>query len=192
MENPILFTLAVLAVLTTPGPTNTLLATAGAADGLRRVFLLIPAEGAGYCIGILTLRLLLGPLVATAPDVVIALRLLVGAYLLWVSWRLWTRGADQVGGRKVITARQVFVTTLLNPKVIVLGLGIIPFGVAGAWFYLAAFQVMAAVIGSLWIGGGAMLGRLAANRGRVRLVPRMGAVVLCAFAVTLVASPLLH
>jgi hypothetical protein len=61
MEDPVLFALAVLAVLGTPGPTNTLLATAGATAGLRRSLALIPAEAAGYTISILTLGLALGP-----------------------------------------------------------------------------------------------------------------------------------
>ncbi len=65
MQNPVLFALAVLG---TPGPTNTLLATAG----LRRSLPLIPAEAAGYTIAVLTL----GPVVAGAP-------LLAGALRAW-------------------------------------------------------------------------------------------------------------
>ena len=79
MENPVLFAMAVLAVLGTPGPTNTLLATAGATGGLRCSLPLIPAEAAGYTISILTLGLALGPVVAGAPLLAGALRVSVGA-----------------------------------------------------------------------------------------------------------------
>jgi threonine/homoserine/homoserine lactone efflux protein len=79
MENPLLFAVTVLAILATPGPTNTLLATAGATDGFFRAFLLIPAEALGYFIAIEFLRVALGPIVGSAPMLVVALRLLVGA-----------------------------------------------------------------------------------------------------------------
>ena len=193
MQDPLLFTLTVLAILTTPGPTNTLLATAGAADGLRRAFFLIPAEALGYFIAIQALRIVLVPLVGNAPMLVAALRLLVGAYLLWIAWRLWSRGREpMIEGQKTITAGQVFLTTLLNPKAIVFALGIIPIGVANVSLYLTAFQLFTAAVAALWMVGGAMLGRLARNQGGIGLVSRIGAVVLGAFAVTLVASPLLH
>ncbi len=193
MQNPVLFTAAVLAILATPGPTNTLLATAGAADGLRRAFLLIPAEALGYLTAILTLRLVLGPLVESFPVLLTALRIIVGGYLLWISWRLWARGAQQAtAGQKLVTAGQVFLTTLLNPKAVIFAFGIIPFGIPRASLYLIAFQLLTAGVGTLWIAGGATLGRLAGSQGTHLLVPRLGAVVLGAFAVTLVASPLLH
>jgi hypothetical protein len=67
MEDPLLFTLAVLAILGTPGPTNTLLATSGAGVGLRRSLVLLPAEACGYLISILLLGLVLGPVVAASP-----------------------------------------------------------------------------------------------------------------------------
>ena len=134
MEDPVLFTLAVLAVLGTPGPTNTLLATAGATAGLRRSLPLIAAESVGYSVSILTLGLVLGPVVAGAPVLAGALRMAVGTYLLALALRLWRHGAADLATGAVMTPRQGFVTTVLNPKAIVFALGVVPFGAGrGVW-----------------------------------------------------------
>ena len=105
MEDPVLFALAVLAVLGTPGPTNTLLATAGATAGLRRSLPLIPAEAAGYTIAVLTLGLALGPVVAGAPLLAGALRAAVGVYLLFLALRLWRRGGAALATGAVVAPR---------------------------------------------------------------------------------------
>ncbi|MFC7692453.1 hypothetical protein ACFQY5_25655 [Paeniroseomonas aquatica] len=98
MADPVLFTLAVLAILGTPGPTNSLLATAGATAGMRRSLPLIAAEAAGYALAILTIGLVLGPVMAGAPLLATALRVAVGATCCcWPSasgalaGRLWRR-----------------------------------------------------------------------------------------------------
>src|SRR6478752_3236474 len=56
MTDPVAFVLSVIALLAVPGPTNTLLATAGGLGGVRRAIALIPAEVAGYllAIGVIT------------------------------------------------------------------------------------------------------------------------------------------
>jgi threonine/homoserine/homoserine lactone efflux protein len=149
MEDPVLFALAVLAVLGTPGPTNTLLATAGATAGLRRSLPLIASEAAGYTVSILTLGLVLGPVVAGAPLLAGALRAAVGVYLLSLALRLWRRGGAALATGAVVTPRQVVVTTLLNPKAIVFALGVVPFGAGrGAWPpYMLGFLLLL-VLGS--------------------------------------------
>lgn len=81
---------------------------------------------------------------------------------------------------------------MLNPKAIIFALGIIPIGVPLIPLYLIAFQLLAAMVAALWLAGGAMLGRFAKDQGAIGLVSRIGAVVLGAFAVALVASPLLR
>jgi threonine/homoserine/homoserine lactone efflux protein len=161
MEDPVLFASLVLTVLVTPGPTNTLLAISGVADGMRRAYFVIPAEAFGYLTAILTLRAVLGPLVLNAPVLVTALRVCVGAYLVWVSWRLWTQGrAEVTKSQQTVTAGQVFLTTLLNPKSVLFALGFIPF-MARWYLYLLFFHVLAAVVAIAWMYGGAVLGRAA-------------------------------
>jgi threonine/homoserine/homoserine lactone efflux protein len=192
MEDPLLFALAVLAVLATPGPTNTLLATSGAMVGLRRSLPLVPAEAAGYGIAILTLGLVLGPVMAGQPLLAAALRAAVGAYLLMLAWRLWRRGAGAVVGAGLVRPRQLFLTTLLNPKAIVFALGIVPFGKAPVLPYMLGFLALLVTVAVGWIGLGAVLGRAAARRGIAGVVPRLGATAVAGFGVLLLVGPLLR
>jgi threonine/homoserine/homoserine lactone efflux protein len=193
MEDPTLFVLAVLTILGTPGPTNTLLATSGATAGLRASLPLVPAEAAGYLIAILAIGLALGPVVAASPLLAAALRLAVGAYLFVLAVRLWRRGgAALAAGGRVVTPRQIFTTTLLNPKAIVFALGVVPFGAARPHLYLLGFVAMLAAVALCWIGAGAALGRAAAGAGRAGVVPRLGAAAVAAFALVLVSGPLLR
>jgi threonine/homoserine/homoserine lactone efflux protein len=191
MHDPVLFALTVLLILGTPGPTNTLLATAGGTAGFRRALPLVPAEAAGYLISILTIGLALGPFIASAPAVAMGLRLAVGAYLAWLAVKLWRQGAVDLSAVPV-TPRQVFVTTLLNPKALVFALGVIPFGTPGWWPYLLGFLGLLAGVALSWIAIGAALGRAASAVGQAGLVPRVGAAAVGAFAVVLVVGPLLR
>ncbi len=193
MENPLLFLLAVLAILGMPGPTNTLLATASAGAGWRRGLILLPAELAGYLVAILVLRAVLGPVVAASASVSVAMRLAVGAWLFLLAWRLWRHGVVVEGGvRSIIGPRQVFVTTLLNPKAIVFALGVIPFGAAHAWPYVAGFALRVPTVGAGWLGLGSGIGRLAEAGRRGQWVPRIGAAAIGMFAALIVVSPLLR
>jgi threonine/homoserine/homoserine lactone efflux protein len=193
MEDPALFTLAVLAVLGTPGPTNTLLATAGATAGLRRSLPLIPAEAAGYTISILVVASALGPVMAQAPLLAAVLRAAVGAYLLHLALRLWRHGGASLAAGAAVTPAQVFIATLLNPKAIVFALGILPFGVGrGVWPYLLGFLLLLTAVATAWIATGAMLGGAAGRRGWGHAVPRLGAAAVGTFALLLLVTPLLR
>lgn len=187
MEDPALFALAVLVILGTPGPTNSLLATGGATLGWRRALPLIPAEAAGYGISITALGLLLGPVVAGQPVVATALRLLVGAYLLLLAVRLWRRGAPGWTGGALVRPRQVFVTTLLNPKAIVFAFGVVPWGAARVWPFMLGFFAILGAVALGWVLLGAALGRAAGG-----WAPRIGALAVGGFAALLLASPLLR
>jgi threonine/homoserine/homoserine lactone efflux protein len=192
VDDPFLFTLTVLAILGTPGPTNTLLATAGATAGFRRASPLLAAEASGYLISILTIGYLLGPVVAAYPAVGLALRLLVGAYLFYLALRLWRYGrVAEVAGRNAVTFRQVFVTTLLNPKALVFALGVIPLGAPQLWAYFTGFVGMLLCVGSAWIAFGSGAGIAAHAAGRTYLVPRVGALAVACFAAVLLVQPFL-
>lgn len=191
MENPLLFALAVLTILVTPGPTNTLLATGGATLGMQRALRLIPAEAAGYTISILVIGLLLGPVLAANPLLSLGMRLAVGAYLLWLALRLWRHGSEALALGRVVTPAQLFLTTLLNPKAIIFALGIIPFGADPVWPYMLGFLAMLAAVALGWIAIGAVLGGAAQRRGWSGSIPRLGAAAVGTFAAILLIAPLI-
>ena len=93
---------------------------------------------------------------------------------------------------RLVTPRQVFTTTLLNPKAIVFALGVVPFGAPRLHLYLLGFVGMLIAVALCWIAAGAALGRAAAGAGRTGVVPRVGAAAVAAFALVLVSGPLLR
>ncbi|KAF0129599.1 MAG: lysine exporter protein LysE/YggA [Xanthobacteraceae bacterium] len=170
MQDPLLFTLAVIALLATPGPTNTLLATSGALSGFRRSLPLIGAE---------MLHLVLGQILLTTPLLNSILRLAVGAYLLVAALRLWQRRDDLAGAAGTIGFGKVFVTTLLNPKAAVFAFVVLPLSQPAPWLHLAAFVLLIVAAASAWILLGASIARSGAAR---RGVSRAAAAALALFA----------
>lgn len=192
MEGPTAFVLAAMALLLTPGPTNTLLAASGAAVGVKRSLHLTLAEVAGYLIAIGVVALAIGPLLERSQLPGIALRAACAAYLFYAAWRLWREGAEILSSDRPIDVGRVFVTTLLNPKAIVFALVVVPHlaegDLAGAGPYLAALVVLILAAATGWIAAGALL--RAGLKGRLdgQAVRRAGAVVMSVFAVALSSS----
>lgn len=191
MHEPTLFALTVLAILWTPGPTNTLLATAGGTIGFRKAARLVPAEAAGYLMTTLAVGLVVGPVINSAPILTQGLRIVVGLYLILLAIKLWQHGAMDVTAAPVMP-RQVFVTTLLNPKALIFALVVIPFSAANWWLYQLGFLMMVVAVALGWIHVGAVVGRMAGAVGHARLVPRFGATVIGFFAAVLLVSAMPH
>ena len=187
MSEPLLFLLAVLTLLGTPGPTNTLLATSGALAGVRPSLRLLAAELAGYLIAIIAIRMLLGPLFHAYPLIGMALKIAVAAYLVWVGIRLWLRGTTLANTSGTVTFGQVFVTTLLNPKALIFALTIIPAEHEQLAWYFAGFAIAVLSVGGAWILIGRAIGASAGER-HATLVPRIASVALVGFAGFIVAS----
>jgi threonine/homoserine/homoserine lactone efflux protein len=188
MTEPLAFILAVLGLLATPGPTNTLLAASGAAVGVRRSLHLIPAEVLGYLCSILVLALVLGPVAQHWPLFGSALRVSCGLWLAFLAWRHWTAAVHGVEPRAVPFAK-VFVTTLLNPKGLIFAFAIIPHLAEGnptaALPYLVGLVALIVAVGTAWIGVGAAL---VAAGARHRWVQRVSAAVLGVFALIISGS----
>ncbi|WP_181707317.1 LysE family translocator [Chthonobacter rhizosphaerae] len=187
MTDLVPFALAVLALLATPGPTNTLIAASGASVGFRRSLRLVPAELSAYALSIGLLTTTLGPAVAAEPTLQSALRIVAGAWLAWCALRLWREaGASFDGTPKPIGPARVFVTTLLNPKALVFAFAVFPQPPQAA--HAAVFAALVGVVACGWALFGEALARTAGARLTPARIARASALVLALFASLLAGS----
>jgi threonine/homoserine/homoserine lactone efflux protein len=181
MTSPLLFCIAVLTILATPGPTNTLLAISGASAGLRRSWILVAAELAGYVTAILIVGLVVGPFLSR-PGPFVVIRVAITLYLAYLSIRLWRLPPPDLKTARSVGPRDVLVTTLLNPKASIFALAIIPMQNPSWPLYLLGFCVMLLPMSLLWIGIGSAMRRGMLTRSGTSLVHRVGATVIMLFA----------
>jgi hypothetical protein len=98
-------------------PNQRALCDIGRAARCQASLVLIPAGAAGYLIAVTPLGLALGPALAASPAAARILRLLIGAYLFVLAFRLWRKGSATDGrAAAAVGAREVFVTTLLGAR----------------------------------------------------------------------------
>jgi threonine/homoserine/homoserine lactone efflux protein len=179
--NSTAFIIGALALLATPGPTNTLLATSGAARGLRASLGLLGGELLGYLLAIAVLIAAVGPMIAAMPAFGVALRLIVGLYVLYLAWTLWQQSRIDVADARPVTPLRVFVTTLFNPKAAIFAFTLLPgpSSLSELLPRLGVLSLLIVTVGFSWIGAGAFLERgLKPQAGY-----RAGAVALAVIAV---------
>ena len=189
MSDQIPFILGVLALLATPGPTNTLMAAAGAQRGLTRSLPLLAGEVLGYFIAITAWTELVGAATATLPWVPVAAKLVAAAFLLWSAWKLWRSAGRTDFARRGIGLSQAFVTTLINPKALVFAFAIFPpVDFMARQPYLAIFAGLVVITAVGWITLGMMAARRSAGLLTSSRIERITAVALAIFATLLVVS----
>ncbi|MFG1418629.1 hypothetical protein V5F38_07500 [Xanthobacter sp. V0B-10] len=183
------FLFAVWALLLTPGPTNTLLALAGTGGGLARAARLMPAELAAYLLVTLPLAAFGAEALAQWPDAARLVKLAAAAWVAVLAVRLWRPGAAH-GMAGEVTAGRVFVTTLLNPKALVIGLVLLPRGGAPDFaLHAGLFALSVLAVAAIWAGAGALLRRGAAGATPL-LFRRAAACWLAVLAVALAGAAL--
>jgi threonine/homoserine/homoserine lactone efflux protein len=182
---PLAFAAAVIVLLFAPGPTNAVLAMAGAEPRRRSVLPLLAAELVAYMLGVSVSRLVLLPLIDIYPLASTIVKLVVAVYLLTAGWRLW-QSRPIAEGAALIGWRQVFATTALNPKGLLLAIGIFPPDDPSLALYFAGFAVAVIASGLTWFMAGRALARIAGRRADV--LPKIGAGVLFGFAAYLAGT----
>lgn len=102
--------------------------------------------------------------------------------------RLWRRPLAEAIGPHV-TARQVYVTTMLNPKALVFGLVLLPAPTDADFpVRLARFCLMVAAVALAWGGGGAATRASGGSPGRLVALRRLASAWLAVVSLSLMAS----
>jgi threonine/homoserine/homoserine lactone efflux protein len=183
-------------VLAMPGPTNTLLATAGHRWGIRRAVYLTAGEFAGYLVSISAWGYFLSHVATVLTWLPTLLRIASSLYLAYLSVGMWhTANLPPSSAQRTINLRVLFTATLLNPKAILFAGTIFP---AAAFQDLATyleamtvFTILQVPIGLMWIVFGAELGSGRRIRVSQMHMQRCASIVLAAFSLSL-AWAVLH
>lgn len=183
------FASAVLALLLAPGPTNTLIGVAGAQGGLGRVARLLPAELLGYLTAVLPLAYLGADLMAEMPAAALIVKVAAAAWVMLLAVRLWHLNPS--GATGAITARRVYLTTLLNPKALIFALVLLPAPSEPDFAArLMMFCLMVFAVALLWGFAGTMTQIGAGGDGRLRLTQRIASLWLALVSLSLIAGAL--
>ena len=144
---------ALSALLLTPGPTNTLLALAGAEHGWRAALRLVPLEIAAYLAVALPLAVAGVALEAHLPALRPLLAGVAGVWVMVLAARMWH--LPTAGSAPSVSGGRVFLTTLLNPKGLVIGLVLLPGPQLG--LRVVALAVLIGLVAAFWAALGARL-----------------------------------
>jgi len=144
-------------ILVVPGPTNTLLLTAGYLRGIRRAAPLVAAEMVGYGLAISVWGFFLFALATHYPLVMPVARLSCALFIVLLALRVWrTPALAATGTASPITLRTMFTATLLNPKALIFASAVFPREVYGLpeLFAYALVAFWLTIAPSAWPGSG--------------------------------------
>lgn len=180
------FGLAVLALLITPGPTNTLMAAAGAQRGVLLALPLLTGEVGGYLIAVTLWTELVGVALVTHPWVPAVAKLAAAAFLFWSAWKLWVNPGPADLEQRGVTLSRVFVTTLINPKALVFAFAIFPtVSLFGRLPYLGVFAALIITTAVGWMALGAFAAHSLAGLVTSSRIERLTALALAVFGTVL-------
>ncbi|MCQ1573831.1 LysE family translocator [Neorhizobium galegae] len=182
------FTLAILLLLCTPGPTNTLMALGGYSRGWLKGLPLIAGELGGYLLVIVPVATLAAPFFDAYPQASVWAKLAAGVWVLYLGYSLWM-SEKQAKDAVEISIRQVFVTTVLNPKALIIALVIMPHGGLPTLApRLALFAGLVLLAANGWIAFGSLMRRTERFEVKPIVVRRVAAACLVLFAMILASA----
>jgi threonine/homoserine/homoserine lactone efflux protein len=158
------FALALFALLLTPGPTNTLIALAGAERGWTGALRLVPVEAAAYGLVTLPLAILGSSLSGEHGTLRLFVTLAAAAWVAYLAVTLWRVPQADAMGPGQNGALRLFITTLSNPKGLIIGLVLLPSQPDTA-LAAAGFLAILLAVSAFWAGLGSLAG------GGIRLMP---------------------
>ena len=153
--SPVEFAIALALLLLTPGPTNTLIALAGAERGFLGALRLVPFEAAAYGLVTLPLAVVGSHYLADHGPLRMGLTLIAAVWVAYLAVKLWRLPADAMGPQQN-GALKLFVTTLTNPKGLVIGLVLLPSQASLGWA-AASFLALLIAVSAFWAGLGSLI-----------------------------------
>ncbi|MGJ0622778.1 extracellular solute-binding protein [Xenorhabdus bovienii] len=191
-------------VLIVPGPTNTLLLSAGLQQGLSKSLILVIAEAIGYTVAIAIWGFFLLSLTQTLPWMYQLVKLLSATYVLWLAFKLWMYSLKMdyftdnevnlinIFAHKGTNFVDVMVATFLNPKALLFVSTFIPisaFKSVNTFFpMLGVFLIILVPIGTLWISFGSLIHSYKYLRRFTAIFLRISSVILILFSFSLTYS----
>ena len=128
----LLFVLAVIALVATPGPNVLYLVSRTLAQGRAAGFISLAGTSSGFLLHALAAAFGLSALLAAVPVAYDTIRIAGAIYLAWLAWTTW-RAPDAValaGTTARVSALKLYrdglVTSILNPKVAMFQLALFP------------------------------------------------------------------
>ena len=183
----------VAGILFTPGPTNTLLATAGLQRGWWQATRLIPFELVGYVLAISVWGYGMAQMMAHLPQLPAIMKTLSAVYLAFLAMRLWQHAqASDSESTGRIAAPNLFLATLLNPKALLFATAVFPMETWRSWqdyfTIMAEFGLLVGMAACAWIALGASMRQAKQTWLRPEYLQRLAACVLSVFAFGLLGS----
>jgi len=149
----LLYLVAAFGLSLTPGPNSLLVLTHGALHGHRRTLFTVAGGALGFVALIALSMLGIGALLKATSGALVALKLLGGAYLVWLGYQLWRAPAIDLRPdaatvrttRGAAMFRQGLLTAVSNPKALLFYGAFLPQFIDPARDLLTQFIVMATV-----------------------------------------------
>ncbi|WP_297206960.1 LysE family transporter [uncultured Pluralibacter sp.] len=178
-------------LLFVPGPTNTLLFSAGMLQGYRGAVGLVLAGLGGYGLAILAWSLLYD-LLAGSFTASALIKIGCAVYLFRLAAGMWKTAWRSQENAKFIGPGMLFSSTLLNPKGFILASAIFPHGWYREWGsaigHLLPFSAGLLAASAMWIAVGVFVNRRAKGLSQSALAGRFPAMVLGLFALYMLYS----
>lgn len=149
LNNWLLYTLAAIGLSLTPGPNGLLALTHGALFGARRTIATILGGSLGFALVIALSMFGIGALLAASVGLLVVLKWLGGAYLVWLGIQVWrspsiavSRSTD-IGGSPWWLFRAGLLSAVSNPKGILFFVAFLPQFIEPQSSLLLQFVIMA-------------------------------------------------
>lgn len=152
-------------------------------NGLRRAMIMPLAEAIGYVIAI-SFYFVCAQYIRGNPTAFFLVKIIAAAWLMYTAFRLWETVFAIQFQNTAETFRRILITTILNPKAMLVGIILIPAEAAGeASLFIATYAFLSIFAGMGWV----VLGSSMPLQIRLHSY-KFASIVLGLFSITALAS----